>query len=414
MTSRRFPRSQEIPFFFRPGVAVNAIASFMCRLLFALAFILTSLSLHAETKEELLAAAKSWRESIPFNPGLQPNPQEPVLIAVAHGGRILVSRDDGQSWKEVLFAGPGNDHHPFACKTIAYDGGVFVTALGWGAPGTFLVSTDGENWTHFSTGESTPADASDPTEMPSVYGIAGGKGVFVMGSSSQFTATQDQGKTWTTFHKRSFPDFDSRPHLGTHHVNPLYLGDESGRFIALGDDRSKETGYFGHLFVTDDGGVTWRWLNPEKLYREVEKKGRGKAMIASNGEALLLVQNDASKAWRSMDGGESWEGPFETGMSGSATLNVVGGAFWLVGKESRRSRDGEEWEAIPYELPQGDLVETDQGTLISYDRRRLGLLRSDDGGKSWEEVYSYEDPGIGGGAQGIRDVAFGLAAPLDR
>jgi len=384
----------------------------MFRCLLTLAFFITSLTLDAASKEERQAEAKAWRESIPFNPGLQPNPQEPVLIAVAHGGRILVSRDDGQTWKEVLFAGPGNDHHPFACKTIAYDNGVFVTALGWGAPGAFLVSTDGETWTHLSTGESTPADENDPTQMPNAYGIAGGKGVFVMGAASQFTATQDHGKTWTTFHKRAFPDFGSRPRLETHHVNPIYLGDQSGRFIALGDDRSKETQYFGHLYVTDDGGTTWRWLNPVKLYEEVEKKGRGKAMIAANDEALILVQNDAAKAWRSEDGGESWEGPFETGTSGAATLNVVNGEFWLVGKPSRKSRDGVTWETIPQELPEGNLVQTDQGTLISYKRQRLGLLRSDDGGETWEEVYEYEDPGIGGGAQGIRDVVFGYAAPV--
>jgi len=383
----------------------------MLRFLLAAALLLVPMAVHSKPTEDELAKAKAWREAIPFNPGLERNPQEPMFVAVAHGGRILVSRDDGKTWEQVFFAEPGTDHSAYSCKTVAYDDGIFVTALGWGAPTTWLASDDGKNWTHLTHGEATLESEEDPTLMVGTYGVEGGGGAFVSGAAGLFSATSDLGKTWSKFNKRQFEDFKTRPKLGTHHIQPIYLGEKTGRFLALGDDRSSETGYFGHLFASDDGGATWKWLNPEKLYQEVERKGRGKAMLGSNGDWTILVQNDGAKAWRSSDGGETWEGPFETG-AGPGDLSVVDGEFWIVGEQSRSSADGESWKDLPEDMPRGNIIASDKGTLISYARNRLGLLRSDDGGKSWEEVHTYEDPGIGGGAQGVRDAVFGYAAPM--
>ena len=55
--------------------------------------------------------------------------------------------------------------------------------IGWGDPTAWLASEDGLNWRHLTSGETTlkgikGADG-DPTVMPSTWGIAGGKGVFV-------------------------------------------------------------------------------------------------------------------------------------------------------------------------------------------------------------------------------------------
>ncbi len=379
---------------------------------FALVLILQYTLCHgAPDKARMESEAKAWRNTIPLNPGLQSNPQEPILVAVAHGGRILVSRDDGQSWEQVFYVAPGSDHSPWSCKTVTYDDGLFVTALGWGAPVAWLASVDGKNWTHLTQGGAGPVAQDDPTLMSGTWGLAAGNGHIVSGASRTFSSTSDQGKTWDTFSITKFADRDSRPRLSTHHVAPLYLGDQTGRFLALGDDRSKETNYFGHLYASDDGGATWRWLNPEKLYEEVEKNGRGKAMLTSNGAWVLLVQNDGSKAWRSQDGGETWEGPFPTGATGYPTLSLVGDQFWLVGDRSRVSIDGENWIDLPENMPKGKLLATDKGTLISYHAQRNNLMRSGDGGKTWEIVHEYEAENLGG-APGVRDAVFGFAAPV--
>lgn len=219
------------------------------------------------------------------------------------------------------------------------------------------------------------------------------------------TATSDLGRSFDTFSLRSFKE-DPRPRaLVTHHVGPVYCGDTSGRFLALGNDRSKESPVFGNLFVTDDVGKTWRWLEPELLNAKCD----GYSGIASNGEVVVIVDQNGANAFVSTDAGDTWEGPFPTG-STRAVLSEVAGRFCLAGKPSRVSRDGREWQSLPDAVPSGKLVGSDTGTLISIDRQRCNILRSADGGKSWDEVYSYEPPAIGGGAQGLRDAVFGWVA----
>ena len=49
----------------------------------------------------------------------------------------------------------------------------------------------------------------------------------------------------------------------------------------------------------------------------------------------------------------------------------------------------------------------EKGTLISIHPQRTNILRSADGGKSWQEAHSFEPAKVSGGAQGLRDGAFG-------
>ncbi len=51
-------------------------------------------------------------------------------------------------------------------KSVAYDGGLFVVAVGWGGPTMWLASDDGANWRHLTAGKSFPASKNDPREMP--------------------------------------------------------------------------------------------------------------------------------------------------------------------------------------------------------------------------------------------------------
>ena len=159
--------------------------------------------------------------------------------------------------------------------------------------------------------------------------------------------------------------------------------------------------------MTDNKGQSWKWLEPEELHEISEK-----VTIKTNGKIILLVPQSGTQAWLSNDFGNSWQGPFSTGASGRPTLNVIGEEFWLVGKESRASQDGKSWRSLPNKMPSGELVASDKGTLINYNRTRLSLLRSTDGGVNWDEVYSYEKPNDEWG-QGIRDGVFGYAAPVD-
>ena len=92
------------------------------------AIFLTSIAFAAE---ESPADAKI-RHDIPLGGDLKPNPKVGAFVVVGHGARVIVSKDDGKDWQQTFFASPGADHGPWATKTVAYGGGVFVVGVGWG------------------------------------------------------------------------------------------------------------------------------------------------------------------------------------------------------------------------------------------------------------------------------------------
>jgi len=346
------------------------------------------------------------REAIPFGGDFKPQPKVGAFVVVGHGARILTSKDDGKTWKQTFFAAPGADHGPWATKAVAYTNGVFAVPVGWGAPTIYLASDDALNWRHLTSGTSKlPEGKGDARVMPGTWGIAGGKGTFVGSGYMTFCATSDLGQNFTSFGMWGAFKGDPRGKLSTHHVGAVYCGDASGRFLALGDNRGDSGPKFGNLFASDDLGKTWKWLAPKGL-----DASTGRGTLECNGKLLVMTDKDAANAWTCTDNGETWDGPHATGTQ-RATLSVVGSEFWLCGKKSRASTDGKTWRDLPAAVPEGLVIASDQGTLVSIHQQRFNILRSTDSGKTWTEVHTYTPPDIKGGAQGLRDGAFGLVAP---
>ncbi len=346
------------------------------------------------------------REAIPFGGDFKPNPKVGAFVVVGHGARILVSKDDGKTWTQSFFGAPGADHGPWATKAVAYTGGVFVVPVGWGAPTIYLASDDAVNWRHLTKGTAKlPECKGDVRVMSGTWGMAGGKSTFVGSGYMTFTATSDFGQTFDTFGMWGKFKDDPRGKLSTHHVGTVYCGDASGRFLALGDNRGDSGPKFGHLFASDDLGKTWRWLAPNGL-----DGSTGRGTLLCNGQVLAMTDKDAANAWTSTDGGETWTGPHATGTK-RATMSLVGKEFWLIGKVSRASTNGKTWRDLHATIPEGSVVASDTGTLVCVDNKRSNILRSTDGGKSCQEVFTFEMANISGGAQGLRAVVWGLVRP---
>lgn len=371
---------------------------------FTLVLILPFTSLAAEESPE----DTKIRDSIPLGGDFTPNPKVGAFVVVGHGARIIVSKDDGQTWKQAFFAAPGADHGPWSTSSVAYTNGVFAVPVAWGGPTIFLASDDAVNWRHLTSGATKlPEGKVDPRLMTGfTLGLAGGKGVFVSSGYMTFSATADLGKTFTTFALWGKFKDDPRGKLNTHHIGPVYCGDASGRFLAIGDNRGESGPKFGQLFASDDQGKTWKWLVPKGLDAST---GRGK--MKCNGKLLVMTDPLAENTWTSTDAGESWDGPHSTGGTQRATLSVVSGEFWLCGKKSRASVDGKMWRDLPAAVPEGQVIASDKGTLIIVHPQRFNIQRSIDSGLTWQEVYSFTPADIKGGAQGLRDGAFGLVAP---
>jgi len=370
----------------------------------ALLLALTSFPLHQawtaeKWTEAQIEAELAARKLVPEGGNFQPEPQIPVIIAVGQGGRIILSTDDGQSWEQVYFGAPTPGHiGHWMTRSAAYTGGLFLVPLGSGKPAMVLASDDGRNWRHLLPPESEQeaAEKFDPLDMPEAWTMDGGDGTFIWGSWC-LKLTPDFGKTWYQTDLGQVTQDDPRE-LKTRQLKPFYLG-EPGRFFIPADDSSPENRAVANLFLTEDNGKSWKWLQPSGLEDGAETTGADFAYVGDT----WVFSTRAGEIYRSTDEGRTWEGPTKVGAR-SPYLAVVNGEFWLTGPKSFSSKDGKEWAPLPEAIPNGSVFQSPSGALFSVRYSRSNIMRSTDDGETWEVVFSFEPVR---GANGLVDVEFG-------
>jgi len=363
----------------------------------AIALGITASALAKDTPEEA-AAQEKIRAAIPVGGNFTPQPEEGIFVAAGHGLNVVASRDDGKTWEQVFFGAPGGDHGRWAVwNCVAYTKGVFAIAAGWGAVGTVIASDDGKNWRHLTNGD-RKVSKGFPYDMGTTMGFIGTDGAFMM----PLEATADFGKTFSRASAYGFKDTDGnkvKVELGHSRLDCGKYGDKM-RTIVVGDK--------GPAIYSDDLGKTWV-PGPAKI-----EPWTGGSIIAK-GEVFLIVTDEGQNVLRSTDGGMTWmKHPLGVKPEGKAMgLSIVKDEFWVTGKTSKASKDGITWRDLPEGTPNGRIAESDKGTLINVNRSRTSILRSEDGGKSWQEVYQFTPKGSGG-AQGLADVEFGLVRTITK
>lgn len=309
-------------------------------------------------------------ENIPAAGSLKPRAEQPVFAVVSKQGmRILVSRDDGKTWKQTFLGTEeredGGFHGQFAVYGMAYTKGVIGVFSGWGPSGLYLGSDDGVRWTHLSR---------ETKGLQSVWHATAGAGAMLV-TGGPWGGFAYAGGDFTNWSRA--PIMDQLNKQPTHHFI-CGFGEHKGMptFVAIGDG--------GHVFRSTDLGKTWNYA------RLPGDPGKGQnTVVYGNGVFLCDLENEVA---RSTDGGATWT-LHPHGLGGKAAwraLSVVKGEFWLTGrggKGARRSKDGIEWTDLPAGTPGGLFVVGESGTIINVERGRQDIRRSTDGRK-WDTVLS--------------------------
>ena len=309
------------------------------------------------------------RADIPYGRQLQPMMEQAVFaVCSKQGMRILVSRDDGRSWKQTFLGTDsledGGWHGTFAAYGMASTRGVIGVFSGWGTPGVYIGSDDGVHWTHLN---------SEPAKLGSVWGAAAGNGIMLT-SADQWRGMSSSGNapnSWVTHSVKSLLDGGK-----THHMISGFGNYKGGRFIVVGDNH--------HVFYSEDNCQSWKHsLIPAAV-------GDQQNVIAfGNGVFLCSYKEHVA---RSEDGGVTWT-LHKHGLNGQRAwrgLSFVNGEFWLTarkGSHARRSQDGIMWKDLPTSTPGGRFVASETGTIINVARGRYDILRSEDGRK-WDSVFT--------------------------
>lgn len=189
----------------------------------------------------------------------------PRLVVVGERGHVLVSDDDGESWKQARV--------PVRALLTAVH--MHDARIGWavGHDALILRTADGGlTWeaAHYAPEEERPLlDVWFRDERTG----------FAVGAYGYFLATVDGGRTWKprTIDKDDF------------HLNAIVPAGDSRLFIA---------GEAGALYRSDDGGGAWRKLSSPYA-------GSWFSALALGADGLLLFGLRGSM-YRTDDGGGSW------------------------------------------------------------------------------------------------------------
>ncbi|MCS7254697.1 MAG: hypothetical protein RMK18_11720 [Armatimonadota bacterium] len=198
--------------------------------------------------------------------------------------------------------------------------------------------------------------------------------------------TEDGGRSWRIANLGLQSDGDlAIADIAWHPQNPNIV------YLATGKCFGKPTGNYGGLFLSNDGGKSWRLVS-----RAVKFSGMGD--YRQWGNVLKISDNGAiyaGTAWDGLmlsnDGGKSWqklglEGNFiigvaigKNGFIAVATLKAKGsrGAVWI-------SEDGgKSWQmTLENEDVKGISLDNKSGRVYAAIKEK-GVVISDDGGKNW-------------------------------
>ncbi|MEA3408523.1 MAG: hypothetical protein U9R48_10680 [Chloroflexota bacterium] len=291
--------------------------------------------------------------------------EDGTVFAATDGGGVLVSRSSGDRWEDSSF-GLGDltvlalvttpDWSDREIMFAATTDGVFTSRNGgraWRETELMLYGEDIVDVIAVS-----PAFDEDRT----VY--AGTEGGDVYRSTNG-------GRAWTLLQKE----------VGEGPVNCLWLSPdyaETKRVIVGAGDT---------LLVSSDGGESF-----------VTKEMPGTVLALNGDEGLLLAGLHNDGIWRSADAGDTWEPAESFAARGFARLVPADGCLYAMGPQEGlwlSDDKGQSWrplEGLVSYLPLSDLS-VPAADIVFVVSQEYGILRSLDGGMSWNLVQERE--GIG-------------------
>ena len=306
----------------------------------------------------------TWMEVQPPAPyaaalGVAPDADTLFLVTPEPGATVWVTRDAGRSWAKVPF--PLEDGTTPPTLSFASQSHGFARFQRDRSPLRIYETTDGgRTWTG-PVVQDTPAGmlAKIPPSENGVLWLSNGK-ADNQAFDNRLLLSYDGGATWQ---EGRFPTGPQAPKNDLKWVEALWA-DGTGRVVLAMD-----LGAGPQLYVSADGARSWLFIRSWPSFVS-GNTGIGYKVALLSGDQWILVAEDGSGSWSTLDGGSNWRNA--TGAP-TALLDEVSVAstdrFLAVHRcDLRRTVTGEPDPAC------GDpVVDT-------------VLLRTSDGGRTWTQV----------------------------
>lgn len=268
------------------------------------------------------------------------------LVAVGERGLIVLSDDNGASWRQVSV--------PVSATLTALH--FADDELGWvvGHSGVILHTRDGgESWRlQFDGNEANSQFQAYARAQQQLLEAAVAKAE-AAGDSALLAEAE------YALEDAIFAVEDAATALATGPADPFL------DVVFLDEHRGFAVGAYGMLYRTRDGGEQWqlsidRIDNAERFHYYA---------ITSAGDEHVLLSGEAGLLYRSVDGGEHWqrqEGVYDGSLFGLVSAGDSAWTFGLRGNLFHSDTGGEQWQAVNHDsanslygglmLPDGELL----------------------------------------------------------
>ncbi len=289
-----------------------------------------------------------------------------TALAGTEGGGVWRTEDGGKRWLPANFGLVDQSVQALAC---APDWSKQEIALAGTAEGLFWSSNGGRAWREVDWPFSDMAISALATVAEQ-----SGDAVFFSGSEEgNVYASRDGGRGWSRL---------GAPSAGSP-VNALYvLPESSGQVLVAGTTEG--------LFLSEDGGAQWQAVCSDL----------GAVLSLGGAQQMVVAGSYDSGVWQSEDGGRSWQSVSQgLAARGLAKLIASGDSFFALGPNEGlwRSHDyGGTWcklESLGAHLPLSTfaVAGADGEEVLLVSSVMSGLLRSTDGGATWQVVQEGSD-----------------------
>lgn len=256
-----------------------------------------------------------------------------VVVAASHAGAVMVSGDGGKVWQRQIL-GPVSIIDLAVCPDGRFVG-IDVKHKVWHA------GKDGKDW---------KGVALEQPRAPLAVTCDGAGRWWVVGSGARIAVSTDQGANWAVTDLQEDVQFTT-----------VQFVDDSHGFVL---------GEFGSVVATEDGGASWKRLEPiaGEFYPYA-------AVFLDRKQGF--VSGIAGQVLNTRDGGRSWTRVENS--SGAALYRLFrhDGSIWGVGSGGTVARyDGYAWQSVPYP----DSVPVFLGAGASLGDRQGALLVGGPGG----------------------------------
>ncbi|MBF0276098.1 MAG: hypothetical protein HQK84_12780 [Nitrospinae bacterium] len=236
--------------------------------------------------------------------------EENNFVAVGERGHVLLSNDNGNSWRQV--AVPTNA----MLTSVTYKNGEIWAA---GHESSIIYSPDaGKTW------KLQYHDSKDSTPFFDIFFLNNSHG-FAIGAYGLFLKTTNKGKTWER----------------------ITLGDDDFHLYSMTSSKS------GALFIVGESGIIYKSVDSGNIWQKLNSPYQGSFFgILSTIQGRLYLFGQRGNLFTSEDEADSWEKvQTETKASLQGGVSLGNGNAYIVGNSGTVIlTDGKNVRHIPYPI----------------------------------------------------------------